>query len=233
MSSRKKKNGGVPVLRTFTISLRERNLFIRRDEKNLYTLTHFEYIMCVQNLIFWFQSNYKGIIFIVLLIISSIIVNKIFKNEDFKKFWNGYKDLLKKIRSATVEFLGFVFFITLIASIFLHILKPEVFPNFVSNLAIAALALGAFTIAMANLINTKRICEESIRYKLLAEDFISAGIYFIFSYFFWLVVVYNEKTTSKVLESIVSVYSILTVIALLCAIILMISGMWKFINENN
>jgi len=187
----------------------------------------------LQNLIIWFQSNYKGIIFIVSLIILSVIFNKISKSDSFKKFLNDYKNILKKIKSLAGKFLAFAFFITLIVSIFLHILQPEVFPNFISNLAIAALALGAFTVAMANLVSKKSISQEAIRYRHFAEDFIISGVYFIFSYFFWIVVVYNEKNPSKIIESIVSVYSVLTVIALIGAIILIISGMWKLVNETS
>ncbi len=186
----------------------------------------------LETVISWFHTNFEGILFIASLIILSISFNRLSKSESYKKFLIESKPILTKIKTTAGKFLAFAFFITLIASIFLHILQPEIFPNFISNLAISALALGAFTVAMANLVNNTKIEQEAMRYRHLAEDFISSGVYFIFSYFFWIVVVYNEKNTSNIIESIVSVYSVLTVIALIGAIILMISGMWKLVNRN-
>ncbi len=116
----------------------------------------------------------------------------------------------------------------------MHIIRPEIFPNLISNLAIAALALGAFTVAMASLVNSKsNLSMEAINYRLLAEDFINSGVYFLFSYLFWMVVTYNEKTSSDIISSIVNVYSIFTVLSLFIGIILLISGMWKLVNTNN
>ncbi len=172
----------------------------------------------------WIQTYWKSIFALIILGVLVWLLNKIFESKGVKDFFQNktVKKIIEEIKSFIGQGLTIAFFITLLGSTLLHILKPEIFPNFIAQFIIAGLTLGAFSIAMATLINQakkQKLTDEAIRYRLFSEDFILSGIYFIFVYFFWMVVNYNQNTNVPFLKLVVEIYSVLTVIALIVAII--------------
>lgn len=172
------------------------------------------------------------IIVIVLFIINKIPIDKYLDKLSKNK---SFISASKKIKEFLGGSLTFIFFITLFWGIIVNMIKPDTFPEMTLQLSVVGLTLGAFSIGIATLISQIKnngISDEIVRYRHLAEDFITGGIYFIFAYFFWLVLNIENKEGSQFIEIMLKSYSVLASIAVIGGVIYLIKAMWCLLKEN-
>jgi len=159
-------------------------------------------------------------------------LKNIFQSEQFKKTkkWFNYA-------------IGIVFFGSIALGVASYIENPDssIIPNFVQNLTIASLALAAFSMAFATLVNhtpKKGMNSEAMRYRHNAETLLNSAIYLLFSYFFWL----NKNTFSNlslqntILKTSYVVFSVIfemiMYFAIIIGILLLTWGMYCLLKEN-
>ncbi|MEK6942817.1 MAG: hypothetical protein AABX00_02025 [Nanoarchaeota archaeon] len=173
------------------------------------------------------------------IIIAVYVYNKIINSSWMKSVIENkkFEAVIEKIKEYIPKLLFFCFVATIIIGVMNYLDNPDknVILEFSSKLSITGLTLGAFSIAIATFINQAKkegLSDEAMRYRHLSENFILSGLYFMFTYFFWLVQgFYIVK--EGIYKNVGVIYQLLAYLAIIFGIIFLLKGMYSLLKENS
>ena len=143
---------------------------------------------------------------------------------------------MKRARPVILQILGVFFLIVVIGAFIGQAGDKDFSQNVVLPLVVVSLTFGALSIAMANLLKNNKENkwnEEVMRYRHMAEDFISSGFYFIFAYTFWSAIDFIGEPKIFFWESVQKTFIGLFIFSVIGATGLLMQNLWKLIKELN